>query len=144
MKTQSFPQDILKNTIIKQGNRIGFAKRLFAYNLDMTILMVPCIGVSFLIDSNRLLFIVCCLIVCLYHALLESSKLQGTIGKYNRQIKVVDDNLERLTFIKALLRIVMKFVSLLLLFSGFIMIVFRRDRKGLHDIVSGTLVISST
>lgn len=122
--------------------RIGFAKRLFAYNIDMTILMAPCVGASFLIESNRVLFIVCCLIVCLYHAILESSKLQATFGKYYSKIKVVDEYAQRTTFLKALLRIVMKFFSLLLLFSGFIMVVFRKDKKGLHDILSGTMVIS--
>jgi uncharacterized RDD family membrane protein YckC len=122
--------------------RIGFAKRLFAYNIDMTILMAPCIGASFLIESNRVLFFVCCLIVCLYHGVLDSSILQGTLGKYYCKIRVVDKIGQPATFLKALLRIVLKFISLLLLFSGFIMVVFRKDKKGLHDILSGTMVIS--
>jgi len=125
----------------KQFKCVGFSKRLFAYNIDMTILMIPCVLVSFLIENNQVLFVICVLIVCLYHAVMESSDYQGTIGKKYIKIKVVDIDGEPLEFPKALLRIMLKFFSLLLLFSGFIIIIFRKDRKGMHDIVANTLVI---
>lgn len=121
-------------------NYVGFSKRLFAYNIDMTILMVPCVAVSFFIQNNGMLFLICTIIVCLYHAILESSDLQGTLGKKYSKIKVIDENGETITFPKALIRIILKFFSLLLLFSGFIVIIFRKDRKGLHDILAKTFV----
>ena len=123
-------------------NYARFSKRLFAYNIDMTILMVPCVLVSFLIESNFVFFILCILIVCLYHAVFESSEYQATIGKKISKLKVVDNHGLPLEFPQAMIRIVLKFFSLILLFSGFIIIIFRKDRKGLHDIVSKTFVIN--
>lgn len=133
-----------KKTSITQNKRFkyaGFAKRLFAYNIDMTILMIPCVLMSFLIENNKVLYVVCILIVCLYHAVMESSEYQATIGKKYSKIRVVNNDKERLDFPKAFLRIILKFFSLLLLFSGFIFIIFRKDRRGLHDIIINTLVI---
>ena len=57
-------------------------------------------------------------------------------------LKVVNDQYERISFWHAMLRIVFKFLSLFLLFGGFFMIYLRKDRKGLHDLITKTKVIS--
>ncbi len=144
---KNHPTDTVMNDLKTEKSdtnfeNVGFPKRLFAYNIDMTILMLPCVAVSFLIESNSILFVVCVIIVCLYHAILESSEYQGTLGKKYSHIKVVDKHGLPLGFPQALLRILLKFISLLLLFSGFFIIFFRKDRKGLHDMIAKTSVVS--
>lgn len=54
---------------------------------------------------------------------------------------VIDQNGKRISFITAFARVLLKFVSLMLMFSGFIMIYFRRDRRGLHDLILKTYVV---
>lgn len=120
---------------------IGFSKRLLAYNIDITVLMIPFIGISFFIEDNLNLFAVCFGIVCLYHTVLESSRWQGTLGKHYNGIIVVNRNKRKIGLWIAFVRVLLKFLSLFLLFSGFIIIYFRRDRRGLHDIILNTYVI---
>lgn len=120
---------------------VGFSKRLLAYNIDITVLMIPFIISSLFIESNAILFSLCFVIVCAYHTILESSRWQGTFGKQYNQIMVIDQNGKRISFITAFARVLLKFVSLMLMFSGFIMIYFRRDRRGLHDLILKTYVV---
>lgn len=131
----------MNEPIKRKKKHIGFAKRLLAYNIDITVLMVPFILVSFFIESNAVLFGVCFFLVCLYHAGMESSQLQGTLGKTYNKIMVVDDDGARISFSVAFARILLKFLGLAILFGGFVPIYFRKDRKGMHDIILNTCVI---
>jgi len=89
------------------------------------------------------------LIVCLiglltnwlYYALMECSKFQGTLGKMALGIIVVDENGQRLTFDRATRRYFAKFLSVLILFIGFVMAAFTKKKQALHDIIAGCLVI---
>ena len=117
------------------------AQRLMAYNIDMMVLLVAVALVSLFVESNQILFVIALLITCMYHALMESSEYQATLGKMYGHLVVVDINGQQLTFARAFLRILMKFPSLLLAFGGFFMIYFRKDRRGLHDILVKTYVV---
>jgi uncharacterized RDD family membrane protein YckC len=69
-------------------------------------------------------------------------KYQASPGKMMLGLKIVSDNLERITFGQVLLReIVGKFVSGLILNIGYIMIAFTAKKQGLHDMIAKTLVI---
>jgi uncharacterized RDD family membrane protein YckC len=129
-------------TNLTSGKYATFAKRLFAYNIDMTLFLAALLPLSWLIDSNRWLFVVVFSLVCLYHAIMESSAWQATVGKKYAKLEVVDANDERISFAQGLVRILMKFVSLIILFCGYLMIYFRKDRRGLHDVVAKTYVVS--
>jgi len=119
-----------------------FPQRLYAYNIDITVFMLVIIPVAFFVESNFLIYCLSFIAICLYHAIMESSVIQGTLGKKMNGLKVVNDQMERISFGRALLRILFKFLSLLLLFGGFFIIYFRKDRKGLHDLITKTKVIS--
>ena len=73
---------------------------------------------------------------------MEASGIQATLGKIVIGAKVVDANGEKLTFGKATGRHFAKFISTLLLFVGYIMVAFDERKRGLHDIMAGTYVIS--
>ena len=118
----------------------SFPRRLMAYNLDLTILMVVILSISFFIDDNFILYVIILVTVLVYHASFESSVWQATPGKKYGKLKVESDHGHRLSFLQALCRVACKFISLFLLFTGFFMIYFRQDRKGLHDLICGTKV----
>ena len=77
----------------------------------------------------------------LYHAILESSPTQATLGKMAIGIKVTDLEGNRISFGKASGRYFGMIVSALILFIGFIMVAFTRKKQGLHDIMAGCLVV---
>ncbi|MFT7161775.1 MAG: putative RDD family membrane protein YckC [Bacteroidia bacterium] len=127
--------------IEKQKEVIGFFPRLFSYNIDITILMVVFVVVSFTTQNDKLLYSLCIGITTLYFSVLESSEWQGTIGKKYNKIKVVDAEGKRISFLLAFLRTLLKFISLLLLIFAILIIYLRRDRKSFHDIILKTSVI---
>jgi uncharacterized RDD family membrane protein YckC len=78
-----------------------------------------------------------------YFAYFESSEKQATFGKQAMNIKVVTNSGQRLTFPNALGRVVSKILSSLLCCIGYLMILFRADEKGLHDLLANTYVVKS-
>ncbi len=66
----------------------------------------------------------------------------ATLGKMAMGIKVVSNNLGKISFIQVLLReTIGKFLSSVLLMIGFIMIAFDGKKQGLHDKIARSLVI---
>ncbi len=80
-------------------------------------------------------------IAWLYHAILESSPTQATLGKMAIGIKVTDLEGNRIGFGRASGRYFGMIVSTLILFIGFIMVAFTSKKQGLHDIMAGCLVV---
>jgi uncharacterized RDD family membrane protein YckC len=79
--------------------------------------------------------------VWLYDALLTSSSWQGTVGKKLLRLKVTDEAGNGISFGRATGRFFGKILSGLILYIGFIMIAFTDRKRGLHDMVAGTLVM---
>lgn len=77
----------------------------------------------------------------LYEALMESSSKQGTLGKMALGIRVTDMDGRRIGFAKATGRHFAKYVSQVILFIGFLMVVWTDQKQGLHDQLAGTLVL---
>lgn len=81
------------------------------------------------------------IILALYNAGMEATRYQGSVGKIALGIKVIGLNGERLTFSKALLRNLSKFISWAILCIGYAMIVFDERKQGLHDKIADTFVV---
>jgi len=77
----------------------------------------------------------------IYFASLESSKYQATIGKMALGIIVTDLQRNKISFAQATGRHFAKIISALILFIGFIIAGFTEKKQGLHDIMSGCLVV---
>jgi uncharacterized RDD family membrane protein YckC len=77
----------------------------------------------------------------LYSALMESSAGGATLGKMTVGIRVTDLNGNRISFGRASGRYFAKMISRLILYIGFIMAAFTRQKQALHDIIAGCLVI---
>lgn len=85
---------------LEEVNYTGFFKRAVAYIIDMLILGV----LDFLIASvlkGSAYTVVTFIIILSYFAIMESSKLQGSLGKMVLKIKVTDENGDRLSILKA-------------------------------------------
>jgi uncharacterized RDD family membrane protein YckC len=78
----------------------------------------------------------------LYHALLESSEWQGTLGKKVMSLEVTDLAGARVSFGRATGRHFAKFItSLIPLFIGYILAGFTEKRQAVHDMLAGSLVL---
>lgn len=78
----------------------------------------------------------------LYFALMESSRLQGTLGKMALSIKVTDLAGNRISFGRATGRYFAKIISGLIIAIGYIMAGFTQQKQALHDIIAGCLVVN--
>lgn len=77
----------------------------------------------------------------IYWAVLESSPLQATLGKRALDLAVTDLHGNRISFWRATARFWSKVISAIPLFVGFFMIPFTEKCQGLHDVLSGCLVL---
>ena len=64
-----------------------------------------------------------------------------TPGKAAMGIRIVKMNGENIDWKTSIIRYFGYFLSILTLFIGFLMVGFRKDKRGLHDLVAGTKVI---
>jgi uncharacterized RDD family membrane protein YckC len=80
-------------------------------------------------------------VLWLYHAIMESSDYQGTLGKMAMGIRVTDLDGKRIDFGRATGRYFSKILSFLTLMIGYIMAAFTKKKQALHDIIAGTLVL---
>ncbi len=131
----------------------GFWIRLVAYIIDAILisLVMGAVGAvagfnffspdmeSYSSSAN----FVSLLIAWLYFALLESSERGATVGKMAMGLRVVSDQGQRLSFLNATGRYFAKIISAIILCIGFIMIAFTDRKRGLHDMIAGTLVIKT-
>jgi len=77
-----------------------------------------------------------------YSSTRNSATERGaTVGKMAMGLRVVSDQGQRLIFLNATGRYFAKIISAIILCIGFIMIAFTDRKRGLHDMIAGTLVI---
>ncbi|HXX55150.1 MAG TPA: RDD family protein [Methanoregula sp.] len=77
----------------------------------------------------------------LYYASFESSRSQATPGKLLMKMVVTDLDGNKPTFARVTLRHFAKFISALIICIGFLMIGLTQKKQGLHDKISGCLVL---
>ena len=65
----------------------------------------------------------------------------ATLGKLLFGLEVVRNDGSKVGIGRALCRYLIYYVSLLILGIGFLMIAFRRDKRGLHDLICDTKVV---
>jgi uncharacterized RDD family membrane protein YckC len=106
---------------------------------DPSLVKLPfAVAVMISYVGTAILFLV---LAWLYFAIQESSAKGGTFGKRFVGITVSGLDGNSLSFGQATSRFFGKFVSSILLFGGFGLVLFRSDRRALHDIMAGTKVL---
>ncbi|MDP6704772.1 MAG: RDD family protein [Alphaproteobacteria bacterium] len=134
----------------------GFWIRVLAYIIDSIILWIVYFVVMLIFGFNMEAMMMqdadaaeaigstigftTMLIWLLYSVGFISSKLQATPGKLVVGVKVTDDEGQRVSILRALGRELSKIISGLILMIGFIMVAFTDRKRGLHDMIAGTLV----
>jgi uncharacterized RDD family membrane protein YckC len=63
---------------------------------------------------------------------------EGTLGMKTWKIKISCDNGEKISYKKAIIRFNIAIISILFFGLGFLISLFRKDKKCLHDIISKT------
>ncbi len=118
-----------------------FWDRLLAHNIDLLFILIPLFVLEQWIVSNRILYLTAFGLYLLYHIVFEVSKWQASPGKRALRIKVVNEDGSKPGVFRCLARNLLKLISLIPLFGGFIMIVFTSNKQGLHDRLSGSIQV---
>jgi uncharacterized RDD family membrane protein YckC len=105
--------------------------------VDTIIFIPPVLGAV----AFPLAWLVVLPLAFLYHPVMESSRWQATLGKRLCGLTVVTAGGKRISFTRALVRYLAKFLSGSLFGIGFLMIAFTNRKRGLHDMIAGTLVM---
>jgi uncharacterized RDD family membrane protein YckC len=100
----------------------------------------PLANLPILVAAMTKSIIVGTLLSWLYHAYMESSETQATLGKMVVGVKVSDVNLQRISFGQATARHFSKYISAMILMIGYIMAGFTEKKQALHDMIAGTVV----
>ena len=132
----------------------GFWLRVLAAILDSVIcniiVFVMGFGIGFLINTNnyalnemaQLLLFGMGIVVSLFYYIFFTGYGGQTPGKMALQIKVIHNDGSDIGYGQAFVReTIGKMISYLLLCIGYLMVAFRRDKRGLHDLLASTRVI---
>ena len=134
----------------------GFWIRFAAYLVDVVVMLIPSLFISFLLHSvipaandqersfvNLVGDFFVILVWWVYTAGFLSSPWQATPGKRICGLKVIDCDGGRLSFGQATGRYFASLLSYLLLCIGVLMVAWTARRQSLHDMMANTLVIKA-
>jgi uncharacterized RDD family membrane protein YckC len=142
---------------INDGTRFGgFWLRVGAYFIDVVVLMLPNLLISYLYRSvtatadeieqlavEVMNFGISVVVYWVYFAVCHSSVWQASLGKKAVGLKVVDESGGRISFGRATGRYYAEFLSMLIFFIGYMMIGWSKKKQGLHDLIAKTYVIKT-
>ena len=123
----------------------GFWRRAAAHFVDGIILLVPVAVTGIVLgEASAPEFLINVAISCAYFAGFHSSAKQATPGKMAFGIKVSTLTGERIGIGRGIGRYFASWLSYLTLLIGYLMAAFTQKKQALHDMISGTLVVSAT
>ena len=141
-----------------KGNYAGFVSRLIAFGIDIAIVAVTLIVLTWLINTVLILFglddlasmetllkiwvsgAVALLFIVSYFIFFWTLASQ-TPGKTLMGLRIVTKGGHPLTFGRSIRRMLGYIVSIIALFIGFVWILVDNRRQGWHDKIAGTFVI---
>lgn len=113
--------------------------RIAAMMIDVIILIIPCFLLIYFTKGTGIVLSI--IIGWAYYALLESSPLKGTIGKFALKLEVTDLEGQGLTLLQATKRYLAHFLSILTLGAGFIILAFNDKKQAVHDLLADCMVL---
>ena len=137
--TEAEATDLFQQEVLVYGN---FWERFLAALIDGVILIIPNLFLGLIVDGieSSLISIA---IGWIYYASMESGKSQATFGKRAMGLKVTDLNANPISFGQATARHFGKYLSMLILFIGYLMMLWDDKSQTLHDKMANTLVIKN-
>jgi uncharacterized RDD family membrane protein YckC len=140
-------------SVLSQANFASFGQRVAAFLLDVIIqviggfIIVYFWGLAFVANGGTsqeglqlMSFGLRCVIGWIYFSAMESSPLEGTLGKLALGLKVTDITGSRVSFSQASGRWFGKWVSTLILTIGWWMAAFTPKKQALHDMMAGCVI----
>jgi len=141
-----------------KGNYAGFISRLIAFGIDVAVITVTLILLTWLINTVLILFgldelsametILKILLSSLFALLFSASYFiffwtfaSQTPGKTLMGLRIVTMGSQPLTFGRAVRRMMGYIVSIIAFFIGFLWILVDNRRQGWHDKIAGTFVV---
>jgi uncharacterized RDD family membrane protein YckC len=124
-----------------QFKQADFALRMAAMMIDLIILLIP--SVLLIVFAKAIGVIICIILGWAYYALLESSSLQGTIGKFALKLEVTDLEGQPLDLLQATKRYFAHYLSILTLGAGFIILAFNDKKQAVHDLLTDCMVLDA-
>lgn len=136
----------------------GFFSRLAAFLLDSILVAIGLlfvkfpvwlikieVGDMFLFEPllfNFTIFDIIYYLLTITYFVLTTYYCGATVGKYLMKIKVVDSEGRELSFMSVLIReTVGRYLSVLIIYVGYIMAGFDSRKQGLHDKIADTCVV---
>jgi len=132
---------IKKNSYKKLSKKqiyAGFWQRFLAGIIDLIILIVIEIILIFIPIIGWILSL---FITWLYFAIQHSSTKKATFGMRALDIKITDENHDKIGFWRATGNFYLTVISALIIFISFLMIAFTSRKQGFHNLISRTLCI---
>jgi uncharacterized RDD family membrane protein YckC len=120
----------------------GFWIRVVAWTIDLVIVSIAA-GILGVLTGVVFTGVIWVLLRWLYDAGMMASTHRATLGKLAVGLKVTDYAGRRLGFARATGRHFARYLSLVLLGIGFLMVALTDKKRGLHDMLAGTLVLKS-
>ena len=117
----------------------GFWERFGAAFIDGCVLIIPNYFLLYTMGPIGNLFSL--VMAWLYFAIQESSASQATLGKKAMGLKVTTLDAERITFGQASGRHFGKYLSCIILFIGYLMMLWDENKQTLHDKMANTIII---
>lgn len=115
----------------------GFWRRFGALVIDGGILAIP----SIVLASTGPFGLLGIVLGVAYYPVFESSPMCATPGKALMNMIVLSETGERLTFKKAVIRYLCRYLSGLMMGIGYLMQPFTGKRQALHDMIAEAVVI---
>ena len=130
----------------------GFWVRLVAYSIDITIVLIAALTIArimgidvydlytlreFLAGDYDLIRVALWILYFTASVAIWST----TLGKRIFGLRVVRNDGSKIGIGRAFARTLCYYASLILIGIGFLMIAFRRDKRGLHDLICDTKVV---
>lgn len=122
-------------------NYSGFWRRLVALAIDSLVLALPALVFTGLSRNYTTSLIAGAILGFLYYPIFESSIMSATPGKALMGMTVVGVAGERISYKTGVLRFFCRYLSLVLLYIGFLMQPFTEKKQTLHDMIAGTVVV---
>jgi uncharacterized RDD family membrane protein YckC len=119
----------------------GFFRRFIASIIDIFVVILLFVFIGFITETQDETFcIIFVLTLWIYFAYQESSTLKGTVGKQALNLIVTDINGNQISFKQATKRFIMKILTTIPLFMGFLLIFMTSKKQAFHDLFAKTVV----
>lgn len=128
----------------------GFNERFLAYLIDtFPFVFLNYFTLSLAVKNNYVIYSqsiankwkVMWIFIFILYEIIFTSGGRVTLGKKILGIKVLNKNGGSLSVFRALLRVIGYFISSFTLNLGYIISLFNRDRRALHDFIAGSVVV---